>query len=171
MNTQFITVSKALLGIVLLGIALPASAEREEGRHGGERSAWHEHERGERGEWHGGEMRHFEREDAHLWRGGRWVHDWHDGRMGWWWLAGGAWYFYPQPVYPYPDPYTPAVVIQQPAAPVVVAPQTTAQVWYYCAASKGYYPYVATCPSGWQTVAPTPPATPDVPPDLPAQSR
>jgi hypothetical protein len=25
-----------------------------------------------------------------------------DGRYGWWWDVDGAWYFYEQPVYPYP---------------------------------------------------------------------
>ena len=25
-----------------------------------------------------------------------------DGRFGWWWDVDGAWYFYEQPVYPYP---------------------------------------------------------------------
>jgi hypothetical protein len=24
--------------------------------------------------------------------------------------------------------------------------------WYYCAASKGYYPYIDKCPSGWRKV-------------------
>lgn len=30
------------------------------------------------------------------WDGGRWRHEMHDGRMGWWWDVGGVWYFYPQ---------------------------------------------------------------------------
>lgn len=30
------------------------------------------------------------------WEGGRWRHEMHDGRMGWWWDVGGVWYFYPQ---------------------------------------------------------------------------
>lgn len=34
---------------------------------------------------------------GHLaWEGGRWRHEMHNGRMGWWWDVGGAWYFYPQ---------------------------------------------------------------------------
>jgi hypothetical protein len=28
--------------------------------------------------------------------------------------------------------------------------------WYYCDATKGYYPYVKECPTGWQKVAPRP---------------
>ena len=32
------------------------------------------------------------------WEGGRWRHEMHDGRMGWWWDVGGVWYFYPERV-------------------------------------------------------------------------
>jgi hypothetical protein len=121
-------------------------------------------DRGDRG-WRGGDIRHFQRHDLHRWRGGGWRHGWHNGHLGWWWVVGGLWYFYPSPVYPYPDPYVPPVVIQQ--APPVTAPQPpiaaapTAQYWYYCEPAKAYYPYVATCPSGWQKV---PAAPPDAPP-------
>jgi hypothetical protein len=30
------------------------------------------------------------------WEGGRWRHEIHDGRDGWWWDVGGVWYYYPQ---------------------------------------------------------------------------
>jgi hypothetical protein len=30
------------------------------------------------------------------WEGGRWRHEMHNGRFGWWWDVGGVWYFYPQ---------------------------------------------------------------------------
>lgn len=118
--------------------------------------------------WHG-DIRHFDHHDMHRWRSGAWRHGSHGGRVGWWWVAGGMWYFYPQPVYPYPDPYRPPViVIEQAPQPVVVpiqpAPQVApvvtppaAQFWYYCEAAGAYYPYVATCPSGWKTVPATPP--------------
>lgn len=34
---------------------------------------------------------------GHLaWEGGRWRHEVHDGRSGWWWDVGGVWYYYPQ---------------------------------------------------------------------------
>ncbi len=64
-------------------------------------------------------------------------------------------YYYPAPVY-YP-------------APIVVAPPAPAQYversdqpmqsgyWYYCETSRGYYPYVRDCPSGWKAVPPAPP--------------
>ena len=36
---------------------------------------------------------------GHLaWEGGRWRHEMHNGRYGWWWDVGGVWYFYPQPM-------------------------------------------------------------------------
>ncbi|MGZ5921677.1 MAG: hypothetical protein ACXWLT_07915 [Rhizomicrobium sp.] len=30
------------------------------------------------------------------WEGGRWRHEMHNGRDGWWWDVGGVWYYYPQ---------------------------------------------------------------------------
>jgi hypothetical protein len=32
------------------------------------------------------------------WEGGRWRHEVHGGRDGWWWDVGGVWYYYPQPM-------------------------------------------------------------------------
>jgi hypothetical protein len=32
------------------------------------------------------------------WEGGRWHHEVRNGRDGWWWDVGGAWYYYPQPM-------------------------------------------------------------------------
>ncbi|MDD5176643.1 MAG: hypothetical protein PHQ05_09505 [Sterolibacterium sp.] len=98
--------------------------------------------------WHG-EIHRFHEHDLGLWRGGRWQHGRHDGRLGWWWIVGGAWYFYPSVVYPYPDPYQPSVVT---VAPSEVAPQ----YWYYCSNPAGYYPYVAQCSTGWQRVPASP---------------
>ena len=117
------------------------------GWHGGD---WH----GARGPWHG-DFRHFDRHDMRIWRGGVWRQSWHDGRFGWWWIAGGDWFFYPVPVYPYPDPYAYVplqTVVVQPQPPQTIAPQPAQQLWYYCDSAKGYYPYVATCPSGWRAV-------------------
>ena len=34
---------------------------------------------------------------GHLaWEGGRWRHENHNGRFGWWWDVGGVWYYYPE---------------------------------------------------------------------------
>ena len=79
-------------------------------------------------------------------------------------IAGPWWgppaYYYPPPGYYYPPdvPSAPPVYIEQQAAPVN-AQAPAEQVWYYCVNPKGYYPYVQTCPAGWQKVAPIPPAT------------
>jgi len=69
---------------------------------------------------------------------------------------GPPWWYYPAPYY-YPTP----VVVQR--APVTYieqgssdAPASSPAWWYYCDASKGYYPYVKECPSGWQRVPPAP---------------
>ena len=110
--------------------------------------------------WGHGDIRSFHDHDWDAWHGGRWVHDWHGGHLGWWWVVGGAWIFFNAPIYPYPDPYTPPTVIVQtvPAAP---PPPNTAAVppapvyWYYCPTAQNYYPYVAQCPVDWQKVPAT----------------
>lgn len=98
--------------------------------------------------WGHGDIHRFHERDLEIWRGGSWRHEVHDGRLGWWWLVGGIWYFYAQPVYPYPDPYVPSDVIVQPVAPAAVAPS----YHYYCQNPVGYYPYVARCFAPWQRV-------------------
>jgi hypothetical protein len=51
------------------------------------------------------------------WEGGRWRHEVHDGRDGWWWDVGGVWYYYPQPM-----EGPPAYVSEDYADDVVYAP-------------------------------------------------
>src|SRR6185437_1417075 len=36
------------------------------------------------------------------WRGGYWYHGAWGPRVGWWWVVGPTWYYYAEPVYPYP---------------------------------------------------------------------
>jgi len=62
-------------------------------------------------------------------------------------------YVYPAPVYYTPPP--PPVYIEQPQTPQY-QPESQAY-WYYCPASRAYYPHVANCPGGWQKVPPAPP--------------
>ena len=81
--------------------------------------------------------------------------------FGPYWGPGPFWGPYP---YYYPA-YYPAPVY----APVVVSPPQPVQYverndqplqsgyWYYCETSRGYYPYVKECPSGWKAVPPAPP--------------
>ncbi|HEY3699428.1 MAG TPA: hypothetical protein VGK97_08860 [Spongiibacteraceae bacterium] len=107
--------------------------------------------------WHG-DMREFHIHDYPHWREGRWYHGGHDGRLGWWWIAGDMWYFYAAPVYPYPDPYLPPTVAVEPAQVTAVPPPP--QNWYYCDSARNYYPYVSNCPEGWRAV----PAQPSNPP-------
>jgi len=144
-------VSGLFAGMLLAG-SLPVLADH------GERQ-W----QGGGGHWEGREIHRFDHRDRHIWQTGHWQHGYHGDRLGWWWIAAGAWYFYPQPVYPYPDPYTPPVtVINQQPAPVVaqpaqVQPQQSAQLYYYCDSAKGYYPYVPSCAEGWRAVPAQPP--------------
>lgn len=75
----------------------------------------------------------------------------------------GPYYGYPYayPAYGYPAPayaYPPAVMGSY-ASPAYVeqgvaqaAPAQAQGDWYYCAASRTYYPYVGECPAGWQRV-------------------
>lgn len=68
----------------------------------------------------------------------------------------GPWWYYPPPYYY--SPYYPVV----PAQPTTYieqgsAPAADAGWWYYCDQSRGYYPYVRECPTGWQRVPPAPP--------------
>ncbi|MCX7155792.1 MAG: hypothetical protein NTW45_05030 [Rhodocyclales bacterium] len=128
--------------LVGAGLADDRGHDRDRGRHVAPRPAWH------------GEIGRFHERDMDLWRGGRWHHGRHDGRVGWWWIVAGAWYFYPTRIDTYPDPYQPPVVVVPPA------PAPT-QYWYYCPNPAGYYPYVVRCAVNWQRV----PAT--VPPNAP----
>ncbi|MFZ4537524.1 hypothetical protein [Propionivibrio sp.] len=79
--------------------------------------------------------------------------------------------YYPPPPYyysPYYPQYYPPVLVERLAPPVYIeqqpapavappAPSAPVNYWYYCAAAKGYYPYVKECRSGWQKVFPQPP--------------
>ncbi len=74
------------------------------------------------------------------WEGGRWRHEWRNGRYGWWWDVGGAWYYYDRPYEGPPTFISDVEVLEDPAmadappfedvppeaypapAPVVVAP-------------------------------------------------
>jgi hypothetical protein len=111
------------------------------------------------------------------WGGGHWGGGHHGGHWGWGAGAviGGAlvagallspWYYRPYYYYPsytvveYPEP---TVYYQQPVAPaaVTVAPSAPADAgnwWYYCNDTRSYYPYVQSCASQWQRVAPQAPS-------------
>jgi hypothetical protein len=136
-----------ILAPAVILLALPAAADQwDRDGHGGD--------------WHG-DVRHIEHRDFDHRRAGHWRHGWHEGRIGWWWVGDGFWNAYPSFAYPYPDPYGPPVAVQQ-APPTVVIQQPAqsarpVQNWYFCPASRAYYPYVSTCAVGWQRVPVTPP--------------
>ena len=73
-------------------------------------------------------------------------------------------YGYPFPAYAYPAYAYPPIVVRPSPPPVYIeqspaaaAPAPAQADWYYCAASRSYYPYVAECPAGWQRVPSQPP--------------
>jgi hypothetical protein len=81
--------------------------------------------------------------------------------------------FYPG-YYP-PYYYYPPVVVAAPAEPTTYieradspAPSQRSSYWYYCKASRTYYPYVKECPAGWLRVVPqATPQTPKTPQAMP----
>jgi len=97
------------------------------------------------------------------WRGGHWWHGARHGRFGWWWFAGGAWFFYPAPIYPYPafDYYYDRPEYDDGPAyngpyyrPDDADDSPDGRSWYYCKSPEGYYPYVKKCDGKWERVAP-----------------
>jgi len=124
-----------------------------------------------RQDFSGRDYRHLDPDERAQWQGGHWHHDSYGGRYGWWWDTDGYWYFYPAPIYPYPDSIVtddvepapaladeaapeeaPAAPGNEDAAPDANANPAPAGSWYYCAASQTYYPYARNCPGGWTSV-------------------
>ena len=85
------------------------------------------------GHVHGGG---FARRPSPAFHRGHWVHGFHGGSLGWWWVGAGV----AAPLYV--QPVAPAAVLVQP------------QALYYCASQQAYYPDVLTCPEGWLLVGP-----------------
>jgi hypothetical protein len=106
--------------------------------------------------FHGHDVHHFDHNDLARWRGGHWNNTCFAGRCGWWWLAAGTWYYYDQPVYPYPlvVPETtyaePEPMESDASAPLVVAPPPKFR--YYCSNPAGYYPQVPNCNVQYQEI-------------------
>jgi hypothetical protein len=135
-------VTRLLVAAVLAAAAAAPALAEERGRDRDHRDGDRDHRefRGGDRDWHDRDIHRFAERDFDHWRGGRWFHGRHDGRLGWWWVVGSGWYFYPQPAYPYPDPYTPPYAA------------SGATAWYYCPPLQTYYPYAPTCPAPWQVV-------------------
>ncbi len=89
---------KTVLSALLLGAAVFAVHRRRRPQAGWRHPGFHPHARFVFRH----DFRHFSPIEHNRWVGGGWHHmRWH-GRFGWWWGVGGAFYWYPAPVYPYP---------------------------------------------------------------------
>ena len=106
-------------------------------------------------QFQGSDVNHFNAGDRSLWTSGRWHHGHHGGHDGWWWFTGGDWFFYTQPIYPYPAYVSPDVVYDY--NDEGYGDQGPGATWYYCNDPKGYYPYVRSCNGRWEPVPATPP--------------
>jgi hypothetical protein len=107
--------------------------------------------------FHDRNVAHFNTQDRAMWTQGQWRHTKHHGRNGWWWYTNGAWFFYDEPTYPYPDVVSDDYSFDQDTYDQ--APDQGGYVWYYCNNPPGYYPYVQSCRGPWQPVTPTPPGS------------
>lgn len=99
------------------------------------------------------------------------VSGWHGHHRGYGFYGYWPWYFPVGYGYGYGAPYYGTTfLVEAPASYVEMAPEDSGIVqpatsWYYCREPEGYFPYVKTCPSGWQTVPMQPvPADPAVAP-------
>jgi mono/diheme cytochrome c family protein len=108
------------------------------------------------GNFHGRDFARLNARELSTWRSGRWLHEEHAGFLGWWWVLGDEWYFYPEPIYPYPTYISDYLI----PVPMPLSPQFR----YYCDNPPGYYPDIQACYDGWQVVPIAPP------PPLPAPS-
>jgi hypothetical protein len=84
------------------------------------------------------------------WDGGRWRHEVHNGRNGWWWDVGGVWYYYPAPVE---------------GPPTYVSEDFADDVVYAEGAPAGAYAPPPGPPPGGPYYAAPPPPPPPPPPD------
>jgi len=181
MSAHTVAIRRLSVGVFGLGalLILLANVRAEEyGRERHEEAREHREAVRERHEFHERDVRRFDAIELGHWRGGEWRNSCFGGRCGWWWFAGGQWYFYERPVYPYPlvvsevtfvEP-VPAPVYVAPAPPVYVAPPPPPpppvrpapaplppppQMYYYCDNPPGYYPTVPSCPTGFRQVPAT----------------
>ncbi|MGC8534172.1 MAG: hypothetical protein ACP5QR_01425 [Rhizomicrobium sp.] len=101
------------------------------------------------GRFRGHRFERFSPPERRLWERGGWRHTWHDGHLGWWWVVSGDWFFYPQPIYPYPLYVGPPYYYDY-----YNTYGPPSYYWYYCEDPPGYYPYVPRCYVPWQPVPP-----------------
>lgn len=98
------------------------------------------------GSFHGHAFAEMTSQEHESWMHGRWRHTEHNGHYGWWWFTDGLWFFYPEPIYPYPTYIGPEEYYEEAGD----------YYWYWCDDPEGYYPYVQECNDEWQAVPPQP---------------
>jgi hypothetical protein len=70
------------------------------------------------------------------------------------WYVGYAVPLFPNTIYAESPPPTQYIEMNPPANPPA---DIQPNLWYYCANPQGYYPYVKSCSTAWQTVPAQPP--------------
>jgi len=103
------------------------------------------------GRFNGRDFAHLTAQDRAAWQHGHWHHGWRHGHWGWWWGVGDFWFFYPEPIYPYPDYIGSAEYYDY-----YDEYGTPQYYWYHCDDPEGYYPYVQQCNGDWEPVPPVP---------------
>jgi hypothetical protein len=89
---------------------------------------------------------------GHLaWKQGRWHHETRNGRYGWWWDVGGAWYFYPEPIEGPPTYISDTEVADETTAEPALAPQASHHAFYYRTGDIKGVPY-ETIEECWQAM-------------------
>lgn len=108
------------------------------------------------------DFRRYHQQEFNRWQSGRWIEGRVHGVFGWYWFIPGlGYYYYTQPVFPYPDAYAayqnPDDVNFYPEnddnASENVQPQNQPVAsWYFCRSANAYYPYVNQCPEEWEVI-------------------
>jgi hypothetical protein len=167
---------KTILTALLAGAALFAAAPADAAdgwQHHAARPGPVAHARFHNGHWGARarftfrhDFRHFTPVERRWWNGGHWHHRFWHGRWGWWWGVGGTLYWYPAPVYPYPTEVSPTYYDDDSydydddggydngggAPEGYDGGGGPGGSWYHCSNPEGYYPYVKSCPKGWEEV-------------------
>ena len=84
-----------------------------------------------------------------FWNGGPYGY----GGWGSGWNAGWGYPAYPYAFSPPPAVYVQPVLVE----PIVLAAQAQPPVWYFCASTAQFFPYVGSCAEGWQIQSAVPP--------------
>ena len=134
------------------------------------------HQRSEWNNYHfsSRDVSRFNSSERNRWTHGRWHHGRHNHRFGWWWFANGGWFFYDQPIYPYPGYVSSDAYYGEDYSDGgnydydydgdsgdsysddSGAASANDGYWYYCRDPEGYYPDIRKCRTDWQRVSPRP---------------